>query len=120
MFISGPGMEARMKSLQSTLVRPLRQFLGLPHSAHILSILVECDCPSLSHYRGQLLLSYVRRLQQLRDSGECDDHPAVLRLARSRIIASVWAVSANARSKSDWKETSGRRLLIREVDTLAA
>ena len=78
-FLSGPGLEARMRSLQSTVIRPLRQFLGLPPSAHILSILVECDCPSLLHYRAQLLLSYFRRLQSLRDSGVHVNHPAVVR-----------------------------------------
>jgi hypothetical protein len=57
MFLSGPQVEAWMRQLQSVIVRPLRQALGLPHSAHIVSILVECDCPTLALYRQQLLLS---------------------------------------------------------------
>jgi ribonuclease HI len=79
MFISGIGVEKMMLRLQSIVVRPLRQALGLPKSAHIPSVLVECDCPSLPLYRHQLLLSYARRCQLLNAA-----HPARLQLERSR------------------------------------
>lgn len=118
MFISGPGMEARMKSLQSTLVRPLRQFLGLPHTAHILSIFVECDCPIPAVFREQLLLGYVTRLQRMRDSGECRDHPAVLQLARSRWIQSC-VERLPVPEFLGWSESPNRRPFIRELDAVA-
>jgi len=77
MFISGIGVEAKMRQLQSTVVRPLRQSLGLPGSAHIHSILVESDCPTLAIYRQQLLLSFARRVQRLGA-----DHPSKLQFDR--------------------------------------
>jgi hypothetical protein len=79
MFISGIGVEAKMRQLQSTVVRPLRQSLGLPGSAHIHSILVGSDCPTLAVCRHQLLLSFARRVQRLGA-----DHPFKLQFDRSQ------------------------------------
>lgn len=79
MFLSGPQVEAQMRQLQSILVRPLRQALGLPGNTHIVSVLVECDCPTLAIYRQQLLLSYARRVRTLDPA-----HPARMQLERSQ------------------------------------
>jgi hypothetical protein len=84
MFLSGPHVDAWMRQLQSVIVRPLRQLLGLPRSAHIVSILVECDCPTLALYRHQLLLSYARRVQRMEAA-----HPA------SEVLQHSWSLLAS-------------------------
>ena len=110
MFLSGPSTESRMLALQSAIVRPLRQALALPKTAHILSILVECDCPTLPIYREQLLLSYARRLRLLGSPA----HPAVQQLQNSRLNQQIAA--AGGRLRKAWQEAGQRIPLLKEID----
>jgi hypothetical protein len=88
LFLSGRGLQEKLHRLQSVVVRPLRQVLGLPGNAHILSVLAEADCPAMSVFRQQLLLSYAQRVQGLPES-----HPARIHLLASYARHSLLAES---------------------------
>jgi hypothetical protein len=64
-FLSGGGMAQKLGAIQSVAVKPLRRALGLPGTAHTLSILIEAECPTVALFREQLLLGFVQRVISL-------------------------------------------------------
>jgi hypothetical protein len=101
LFLSGRGLQEKLQRLQSVVVRPLRQVLGLPGSAHTLSVLAEADCPTMPVFRQQLLLSYAQRVQGLPGY-----HPAKLQLQSSYARHASLATASPSRARAAGPQAS--------------
>ena len=116
-FLSGAAsISNHLRLIQSSLLQPLRRVLGLPGSAQILSVLVECDCPTLIHFRQQQILSYVQRLVKLpikhaarRLLGETFNRQETL------VAAAAASLSSSSRSPSLFLTPSPQRPFIYEA-----